>query len=284
MEVVIAPSDFVVVTQMHHIIEIQHMEKMNRLAPIKKLDKHTYIDLTTGEVKQFNLSENRGQNLNSLRQTFKKFRYLINANFRGEPNELHVVLTYAENMTDTKRLYADFDKFMKRLRYKYKDISTIDYLSGVEPQGRGAWHCHVLLRFNDLEKIYIPNEDMARLWGQGFTKTKSLEDVDNVGAYLTAYLTDIPLDEGMALGKEIKEVGGKRFIKGGRLHLYPPGMQLFRKSRGIVYPERKQMTYETAIKKVGGAKPTFQRVYDIEAGDFKNRITFQQYNLKRIPR
>lgn len=279
MEAVIAPSDFVVVTQMHHIIEIQHMEKMNRLAPIKKLDKHTYLDLQTGEIKEFELSENRGQNLNSLRQTFKRFRYLINANFRGEPNELHVVLTYKENMTDTKRLYTDFDKFMKRLRYKYKDISTIDYLSGVEPQGRGAWHCHVLLRFNNLDRVFIPNDEMARLWGQGFTKTKSLEDVDNVGAYLTAYLTDIEVSEDIQ--GPIKEVGGKRFLKGGRLYLYPPGMNLYRKSKGIKFPERKKMTYETAIKKVGGAKPTFQKVYDIEAGDFKNRITFQQYNLKR---
>ena len=282
MEVVIAPSDFVVVTQMHHIIEIQHMEKMNRLAPIKKLDKHTYIDLTTSEVKQFNLSENRGQNLNSLRQSFKKLGYLINTNFRGEANELHVVLTYAENMTDLRRLYDDFRKFMQRLRYRYRNISTIDYIDVVEPQERGAWHCHVLLRFNDLDRVFIPNDEMAGLWRQGFTKTRSLEDVDNVGAYLTAYLTDIEVG-GDAQGP-IKEVGGKRFLKGGRLHLYPPGMQLFRKSRGIVYPERKQMTYETAIKKVGGAKPTFQKIYDIEAGDFKNRITFQQYNLKRIPR
>lgn len=281
MEAVIAPSDFVVVTEMHHIIEVQHMEKMNTQASIKKLDKHRYLDLQTGEIKEFELSENRGQNLNSLRQSFKNLGYLINFNFRGEPNELHVVLTYRENMTDLQRLYHDFRKFMQRLRYRYRNISTIDYIDVVEPQGRGAWHCHVLLRFNDLDRVYIPNDEIAGLWKQGFTKTRSLEGVDNVGAYLTAYLTDIPLDEGMALGKEIKEVGGKRFIKGGRLHLYPPGMNIYRKSRGIKLPVRRKMTYKTAIKKVGGAKPTFQKVYDIEAGDFKNRITFQQYNLKR---
>lgn len=284
MEIIIAPSDWVIVTAMNHIIEVQHMEKMNMQAPIKKLDKHTYLDLQTGEIKEFELSENRAENLNSLRQSFKKLRYLINNNFEGKGNELHVVLTYAENMTDTKRLYTDFDKFIKRLKFRYRDTSTIDYLNVVEPQGRGAWHCHVLLRFNDLEKIYIPNEEMAKLWGQGFTRVKSLKDVDNIGAYLSAYLTDIELDDEnrlQALGKEIKEVNGKRFIKGGRLYLYPPGMQLFRKSRGIVYPERKKMTYEKAKKIVGGAKPTFEKVYDVESGDFKNRVTFQQYNLKR---
>lgn len=281
MEIVIAPSAFVVVTEMNHIVEVQHMEKMNTQAPIRKLDKHRYLDLQTGEIKEFELSENRSQNLNSLRQTFKKMRYLINSNFRGEPNELHVVLTYAENMTDLQRLYDDFRKFMQRLKYRYRDISTIDYLNGVEPQGRGAWHCHVLLRFNDLEKIYIPNEEMAGLWGQGFTKVKSLKDVDNVGAYLSAYLTDIEVSEEMQ-GPNIKEVDGKRFIKGGRLCLYPPGMNLYRKSKGIKFPERRKMTYEKAKKIVGSAKPTFERVYEVECGDFQNRVTFQQYNLKRV--
>jgi hypothetical protein len=280
VEVVIAPSDVVVVTEMNHIIEVQHMQKMNTQAPIRKLDKHTYLDLRTGEIKEFELSENRAENRNSLRQTFKRLRYLINANFRGGANELHVVLTYAENMTDTKRLYTDSEKFIKRLRYKYRDVSTIDYLSVVEPQGRGAWHCHVLLRFNDLETIFIPNEEMARLWGQGFTKVKSVKAVDNIGAYLSAYLTDIEVREDIQ-GPNIKEVDGKRFIKGGRLWLYPPGMNLYRKSKGIKFPERKKMTYEEAKKIVGSAKPTFEKVYEVECGDFQNRVTFQQYNLKR---
>ncbi|MGW7157742.1 rolling circle replication-associated protein, partial [Streptomyces sp. NPDC054887] len=62
-------------------------------------------------------------------------------------------MTYKKNMTDTKKLYSDFQNFIDRLRYKYKKESSIDYLSVVEPQGRGAWHCHVLMRFNDLDKI-----------------------------------------------------------------------------------------------------------------------------------
>ncbi|PBG07275.1 hypothetical protein BGU81_25390, partial [Clostridioides difficile] len=41
----------------------------------------------------------------------------------------------------------------------------------------------------------IPNSKMSELWKQGFTVTKKLDDVDNVGAYLTAYLGDISLDE-----------------------------------------------------------------------------------------
>lgn len=289
--VFIAPDDLVIVTETNHIVEVQHMEKMNTQATIKKLDKHNYLHLQTGEIKEFKLSENRAENFNSLRQTFKKLRYLINANYEGKPNELHVVLTYKENMTDTEKLYDDFRKFIQRLKYKYKNISSIDYISVVEPQQRGAWHCHVLMRFNDLKSIYIKNKDLADLWGHGFVQVKSLKNVDNIGAYLSAYLTDVELTNENVLyaAKEKLEIveknvegENKRFIKGGRLHLYPSGMNLYRKSRGIKMPKREKMLYKNVKKIVGSAQPHYEKTYNVENDDFQNTITFQQYNLKRL--
>lgn len=288
--VFISPSDLVTVTRMNHIIEVQYMQRMNRNARIKKLDKDRYLHLNTGEVKDIKHIENRSESFNSLRQSFKKLRYLINNNFVGAANELHVVLTYAENMTDTDRLYRDNDKFMKRLRYKYKNISSIDYLNVIEPQERGAWHNHLLLRFNDLNKIYIPNDEMAKLWGHGFVTIRSLKDVDNIGAYLSAYLTDIELTENnikKIVGTDYRvitrQVDGqeKRFIKGGRLHLYPPGMNLYRKSAGIKFPVREEMLYRDTKKVVGSAKPHYEKTYSIENEDFDNIIHYEQYNLKR---
>lgn len=288
--VFIAPNDLVTVTRMNHIIEVQYMQRMNRNARIKKLDKDRYLHINTGEVKEIKHIENRSESFNSLRQSFKKLRYLINNNFTGQGNELHVTLTYAENMTDPDRLYRDNDKFMKRLRYKYKNISSIDYLNTVEPQERGAWHNHFLLRFNDLEKIYIPSDDMAKLWGNGFVTIRSLKDVDNIGAYLSAYLTDIELTEDnvkMLVGTDYRvitrQVDGqeKRFIKGGRLHLYPPGMNLYRKSSGIKFPVRERMLYGDTKKVVGPAKPHYEKTYSIENEDFDNIIHYEQYNLKR---
>src|SRR5690606_23256476 len=205
-------------------------------------------------------------------------------------NELHITLTYKENMTDPKRLYVDFDRFFKRLRYKYKNDSSIDYVSVIEPQGRGAWHCHVLMRFNDLDKVFIKSDDLSALWGQGFIKIKSLKDIDNIGAYLSAYLADVELtDDNMlrAFVEEshivIREVEGqeKRFVKGGRLHMYPSGMNLFRKSKGMMYPERKEMLFKDIEKVVGSAKPHYSKSYHIENDDFENTISFLQYNKKR---
>lgn len=286
----IKPTSVVTLTEMGHISEIQRMERQNQQQTIRKISKDEYIVLETGEIKEFNHIENRSQSMNSLRQTFKKLRYLINNNFVGAKNELHMTLTYAENMTDTERLYADFKRFMMRLKRKYKGQS-IDYLNVIEPQERGAWHCHLLIRFNDVGSIFIENKKIAEMWGQGFVTIRSLAEVDNIGAYLSAYLSDIELtDETEPLaytdGTEIveKTVEGqkKKFIKGGRLHMYPPSMKLYRKSRGIVPPTRKRMTYEDAKKAVGSAQPHYSKTYDILTDDFKNTIHFEQYNSKRV--
>jgi len=65
-------NDYVTLTDMGEIIEVQYLERMNHSISIKKVSKTKYVDLVTGELKEFNLSENRSQNVNSLRQTFKK--------------------------------------------------------------------------------------------------------------------------------------------------------------------------------------------------------------------
>ena len=294
----IRPEKLVKMTDMGHIKEVMCVDRLSLSPPpITKIDRDLYMLNETGEVREYQHTENRSQNVDNLRRTFKQIRHIINFNFSGGGNELAFTLTYVENMTDTKRLYFDFDKFMKQLRYHYgKDI---DYFSVVEPQGRGAWHCHVLLRFNAFDKIYIPNEEIARMWGQGFVTVKAIrKDVDNLGAYLSAYLGDIELtleNKGVVeeccpgdVGQyEIKtvEVDGveKRFIKGGRLHLYPTGMNIYRKSRGIKIPDSSYMSYSEAKKIVGSATPNYSSmvcIFDDEDTEV-NRIIYEQYNLKR---
>ena len=288
-------SDYktVKVKRMKHIVEVMAVDNAtNGFDNIQKLSKSHYMVKDTGEVLEYKQSENRGQNIAGLKKSFRKIRDLINNNFTGQGNELHVTLTYAENMQDTKRLYKDFVKFWKRYQYKYgKDC---DYLTVVEPQGRGAWHFHLLLRQNDVEKLYIPSDEMASLWGHGFVKIKSLKGVDNIGAYLSAYLCDVELTKEtlpMAVmeQREIKEVEVdgqlKRYIKGGRLHMYPPGMNLYRKSRGIKFPEVEQMKYKDLKKIVGNATPNYSSTVTIQDDErVLNRITYEHYNTKRTPK
>lgn len=285
-------------TDMGNIKEIMCLEK-RCIMPfgIKKLNAYEYMVLDTGEIKQYNKIDNRAQDKESLRKTFKHIRELINTNFVGERNELCFTITYKDNITDPKVLYKDFEKFMKKLKYKY---GSVDYINVVEPQGRGAWHCHILLKFNDLKKAYIPNKDIADMWGHGFVKVKAIKkNIDNLGAYLSAYLGDVEFDESKIMElvqdgvikfnqsiniKEV-EVDGvkKKIIKGGRLHYYPPGMNIYRCSRGIKQPTVIHLSYEKAKKIVGAATPTYSTKTVIQDDDGKiiNSITYEQYNLKR---
>lgn len=286
----IPDKKIVTMTKMNHLVEIQSMEKSNYKATIKKINKDEYVHLATGEIKQFeNKAKNRSESINSLYQTLKRLRYLINNNFTGADNELFLTLTYKENMKDTERLYSDLDKFYKRLRYKHKGITSIDYINVIEPQGRGAWHCHILLRFNDLRKIFIPNNELAEIWGHGFTKTKSIKEIDNIGAYLTAYLTDMEIGEldpeyiieNDLDGSLVKNVDGKNYVKGARLYMYPLDVNIYRHSRGIKKPERVKMSYENAKKHVGAATPTYQGKSVVKTDKFENTILYEYYNKKR---
>lgn len=309
------------VTQMNHVVEVLRIAiEPKNLGNLRKLNKTEYVNIETGEIFEYKLNENRGQNIAGLKKTFKVIRNIINNNFTGASNELFVTLTYAENMTDTEKLYRDFEVYMKRMRRRYPDV---EYMCIIEPQARGAWHCHVLLKFVGQEKIYINNDDeMALMWGHGWTKTKSLKDVDNIGAYLNAYLTDVEVCEEneqfifdaliknrtawdkvedeqgnvykikmhdeikmQIVEKEVIEDGQKvkkQYIKGARLHMYPSGMNLYRCSRGIKKPETEKMLYGEAKKIVGPGPANYSRTIDLNRdGEVINSITYEQYNRRR---
>lgn len=285
----ISKSSLVTVTKMNHLLEVQHMEKKNTSCHIVKLDSDTYLELGTGEIKEFKKTENRSEGMNSLRQTFKKLRYLINNNFFGLSNELFLTLTYKGDLQtkDHLKVGQDYKNFLKRLKYEYKKISSIDALKVLEPHASGNFHMHVLLRFNDIDNIYIPSAELSRIWGLGFVKIQSLSGVDNIGAYLSAYMADMDVPDDYSYDNYVeKEVNGKKkkFVKGGRLMFYPPGVNLYSKTKGILYPEREDMSYFEVKKIVGAATPHYRKSISIsdKENDFSNVITYEQYNLKRL--
>lgn len=157
----------------------------------------------------------------------------------------------------------------------------------------------------DRQAPFIPNKTIEKLWQQGFCKTKKLDNVDNVGAYLTAYLGDIEYtsanlklvkeNQDFAIIKEVNEIEGiklkepKKFIKGGRLYMYPPKFNLYRCSRGIKKPIKSLIDYDEARKKIGQSQPTFTtaiKLIDILdlSGElqFQKTIAYEFYNTKRL--
>ena len=184
-------SELVTVKLAGNITEVTYTSRRSKGGTTRKISKDEYVDIRDGQVKEFNHQDRRSDDLKSVSRSMKQGRDMINANVINPAEWRWITLTYAEDMTDQKKLYNDFKNFIQKFKPFY---SFNRYIICVEPQRRGAWHIHLLLGF-PTEAPFIPNDILARTWGHGFVKARKLDNVDNVGAYLTAYLADIPLDE-----------------------------------------------------------------------------------------
>lgn len=285
------------VKRMGNITEVRYMKRTPECS-IQKLNKDSYVILSTGELQEFEHTETRAENLTSVSQSLANLRDLLNTNITNTSRCLWVTLTYKENMQDNRRLYQDFRKFHMRMLHHLKkhSLPTYEYIVAMEPQGRGAWHAHLVMIFPE-KAPFIPNDTLASVWGHGFTKTKPLKDVDNVGLYLTAYLTDMELPDvissshGKIKGNlkavsAVDEQGNqqtKAIVKGARLKLYPSGFRIYRTSRGIRKPEVINCTEAEAMEEVGDAPLTFERTIKImdDSGKGFNIINYRQFNKAR---
>lgn len=292
------PNLAVKVTEMGNVIEVQYMSRRNCKQTIQMLQGgEQFVICATGEIKDVEHHNTRKDNKKGLYKTFANARAVINANVTDVSKVRWCTLTYAENMTDPKRLYEDFRNFNWRFQYycKTHGYSKPEYIVMMEPQGRGAWHAHLLYIWQDQKAPYISNQDFRELWGHGFVRIKKLDNVDNVGAYLTAYLGDMEIDEmdvSKAVGKqckvvEVEDEDGKKvkkaIVKGARLDLYPANFNMLRCSRGVKRPVAEMMSQEEASKKVSAATKTFESAIKLtdHENDFETVIIREQYNKVR---
>lgn len=264
---IIQPWEKVRFKQVGNVYEIMHMDSMNDKPTIKKISKKEYIQLSTGEVKEYKAKSNsRGDNMKNLKRSFKKLDDLIKANLTDIRRAKWITLTYRDNMQDTKKLYEDFEKFNKKLkRYVKKNFNNTkyEYIMVVEPQSRGAWHIHLILIFNRLAP-YIHYKDIEYMWGNGFVSVGRVTSADKVADYLNK---------------------AKRSDK-TKFELYPPKINVFRTSRKINKPKVQYITEIEAMKKVSqlNLELTHHLSFIIKdtANNFYNRISYRYYTYKII--
>ncbi len=153
-------------------------------------------------------------------------------------------------------------------------LPKFEYIVAMEPQFRGAWHCHLILVFFS-KAPFIANDKLAKIWGHGFVSIRSLKNVDNIGAYLSAYLCDMELSEAINLGiiknpsiKEVSDLEGKNkkyYVKEARLKMYPPGFRISRKSKGIENPVIKECLESQAMEEIDAAKLVWEKTVKISS-------------------
>ena len=232
------------------VVEVYEYEKINV--------KGAQIDYDNRAEKGSGEEERSREN---YRQTSKKrgeiVRRLINSNFDCDDSKF-VTLTFAENdkfdITDVKSCNKEYDKFIKRLKRRYSDVK---YVTVIEFQKRGAVHYHMICNLP-----FVKKKELAELWGLGFVKINKISHVDNVGAYVSKYMS--------------KEVADER-LKG--LRGYNASKNLERPVELKTWSDGNKVVNEVCDLYIKNKKPVYSAKY---TGDKIGQVAYAQYNLKKI--
>lgn len=197
--------------------------------------------------------ENRSK---ALKRTQQRLRRLINANVwrYGEISPKFLTLTFKENITCTKEANDHWMKFIKRLNYNIfkSKKAVLKYSVVVEFQKRGAVHYHAI--FYNLP--FVDASKLSDIWGHGFIKINRIDNVDNIGAYVTKYLSK---NKGQGLEEKKSNFS----------------------SRGLIQP--KEITDKEKVAGILESLPLNTKVFE---SSFNNEhlgdVTYYQYNLSRV--
>lgn len=184
----------------------------------------------------------------------RNVRRTINCNYKKYSKFL--TLTFADDKwTDIRKCNYELNKFIKRLKYKYG--YSIKYTAVPEIQeerfkkyGVEVWHYHLVL-YNVTEKVDV--NELQSIWGNGFVKINVIKNCDNVGAYISKYMTK----------------GHKDLLKGEKMYF---------NSRGLIKPtEIKESEIIDALEKsLLNQTPKFENTFE---NDYNN-ITYKQYIIE----
>lgn len=238
-----------------NVIELYEYEKEIRTGKDSDMDKPVgrkgkrkegleWIDEDAKATREKNRAD-------ALQRARKNLRRLINANVDAWGERVKFfTLTFKENVQDIKMANYEFKKFRQRLEYHLG--LKLKYVAVIEFQKRGAIHYHMIM-FN---MPYVPHADLERIWGHGFVKVNAIDEVDNVGAYVTKYMTKDNDDERLK------------------------GEKCYFSSRGLIKPAEEIIKKEdlNALREALSPNKVYENTFDSE---HLGLISYQQYNLKR---
>lgn len=222
------------------IIEIYEYEKLNVNA------KGGCREKTTGEQEEENYKTRQRYRRNAVRR-------LASANFNNDSK--FITLTFRENEQDITKANMELRKFMRKLRGLHCDLK---YLAVLEFQKRGAIHYHCMLNIP-----YIRAKDIELMWGNGFIKINKIEHVDNVGAYITEYMSD--------------DVGDER-LKGRKAYFYSKNLDKPLEVKSWTTGGFSTLGELDEILEKKGVSPIYKKTYQTEHAGL---VSYKQYNLNR---
>lgn len=211
-----------------------------------------------GRVKDYTSEEYTKHRQQVMQRAKTDLRRLINSNHNQYGKNItskFLTLTFADNVTDIPTANYEFKKFRQRLNYQIFNTkkSMLKYNVVVEFTKAGRVHYHVIIYNIPFTKWDL----IERAWGNGFIRINKISNVDNVGAYVTAYM-----------GKDLDDT---------RLQ----GQKSYFSSRGLLKPI--EITDKKRIETVVAVLPSDKIKYSSHySNDYLGDISYKQYNLSDI--
>jgi len=198
----------------------------------------------------------------ALRRTRMTIMRLVNSN----PDFItFLTLTFDENKFENKKDITEFEKcnylfmtFIQRLKYNFPGIKYLavpefqgDYYfrTGIKKEFGGAIHYHLLLNQKaDTKKI-------EKIWRHGFVKINKIKSINNVGLYVSKYLS--------------KESFNRKYF----------GKKKFFYSRNLNRPQ--EFKGQECEEMLMGYCPPPEKVYEKEFGNkYRGEVMVNIYQLK----
>lgn len=228
---VVVSGNLVEVYYFEHPIKIGHGKNNN---------------FSKSKVESKRSTEYKGRSIHKARNIIRR---LAQANFGKEDKFLTLTLNNSNDfdIKNIKECDVKFRLFIRSIKRKYPNHK---YIAVREFQKRGAVHYHLISNLP-----YIANEELASIWGHGFTKIKGVDNPSGIGAYISKYLS--------------KDFEDPRF-RGVKTYIASRNL-----TRPVIYygDEAESITKEILRP---NEMPTFENTYkDIN----KKFIYFSEYNL-----
>ncbi len=184
----------------------------DELEDINTNDKQVYLKDKAKRKRPVDEAKKKEYRRRSYYRAKSNIARLINSNFNRYPgySSKFVTFTFKDNVTDISIANKEWHKFIKRLNryvgYKVKYVVVIEF------QKRGAIHYHCvffnlpLIPVTDyMAKLWAINSNvnvtLSSLWGNGFVKVNRIDNIKNVGSYVSKYLSK-NIDDDRLAGKK----------------------------------------------------------------------------------
>lgn len=217
------------IVTVHYSDKHMAVTKCNNISdiPYKKLSENQYLNVSNGQIKTINKSENEIRSVNSVRKTFSMLMNLISHNFYGGSSELFITLTYNRKITETNSVNSDIKNFWSRFCRFVGDSKAYKAVFILEYQLNHNIHLHVLIQRQDGSALYFSELDIKSLWKNGSVDVTPIYDIDGLIEYLNPFRNQKKFD---------------------RLSYYKVNQKIFRCRGQFTRPKKLKVTYADALK------------------------------------